>query len=407
MKIIFALITFLFLTVVQSQEIKTIEQIQVGQNSILKGQILDKESNAPIPFATLILKKEEIYRVADENGFYKLTVKKTIMQNASVAISSMGYETKTFLLKELKDKTSLDPKFEELDEVVIIGHLSPTSVLKTAISKKALNHPIEPFNFYRYGKVLVNKNDTTELDLELITKDYDDGYLSPYVITQRVEQIKWNKNSNSKKYRYSSQLFGFRQNAIRYANILHKRKYKNFKLSFVKSDNSIDGEQYIISFQTERSNWNYTNRPYPTKYSGRVYIDKESFAIVKVIENWETTLRTEEIEEYFKGNENAKKIAQATIKEENICSYSNILDNGKYYATKYFNRRYKETLSKENKKEIKVSEQDSNLFDFELNDVEEIEYEFDKKEQTVLNRVEYDKTFWDSFYKLEVENKSE
>ena len=41
---------------------KKIEQIQVGQNIILKGQILDKETNQPVPFANLILKKEEIYR---------------------------------------------------------------------------------------------------------------------------------------------------------------------------------------------------------------------------------------------------------------------------------------------------------------------------------------------------------
>ena len=375
-----------------------IKQIEVGQNVILKGQILDRESIEPIPFATLILQKEEIYRVADENGYYQLPVKKTILQNESVNISSMGFETNTILLGELKDKTYLKSKFEELEEIIIKGYLSPETVLKKAISNKKLNHPIEPFNFYRYGKILVNKNDANELDLELITKDYDEGYLSPFIITQRVEQIKWNKNLNKKKYKYSSQFFSYRQNAIRYANILHKRKYKKFNWNFVRSNKLEDDGLFIISFKTERNKWNYTNRGYPTKYSGRVYINKENFAIVKVVENWESNLKKDEVEKYFKGLVNYKDIIQTTIKEENICYYSEIEEYGKYYAIKYYNRSYSETLNKENKMENTVFESSSYLFDFELKEVEGIPYEHRRKTETRLDRVRYNKRFWNSFY---------
>lgn len=386
---------------------KKIKQIQIGQNVVLKGQILDKENNEPIPFATLILKNEEIYRVADENGFFELPVKKQMVQTAFVSISSLGFETNEVLLNELTEKVYLKPKFEELEEVVVTGYLSPITVLKEAISKKGTNHPVEPFNFYRYGKVIININDTNELDLELITKDHDDGYLSPFVITQRVVQIKWNKNKKPNRYKYSSQFFSYRQNAIRYANILHKRKYKKFKLKFVKPNNVEDEDNYIIAFQTERNKWNYTNKGYPTKYSGRVYINKENFAIIKVVENWETTLKKDEIEEHFKGYENYKDIVATTIKEENICTYSQINDNGKYYATQYFNRRYTETLNKENKKNYSVFERDSHLFDFELKDVENIEYEWREKEQTVLNRVDYNETFWNSFYQRNIDKITE
>ena len=382
---------------------KKIEQIEVGQNVIFKGQILDEESRAPIPFATLILKKEEIYRVADENGFYELPIKKKILQTATVSISSIGFETITVSLKNLNDKTLLKPKFEELAEVIITGYLSPKTILKKAILSKNINHPVTPFNFYRYGKVIINENDSNELDLELITKDYDAGYLSPFVITQRVEQISWNKNVNPKLYKNSYQFFHYRQNAIRYANILHKRKYKKFKLNFIKSGKSEDEGFYIISFQTERDKWNYTNKGYPTNYSGRVYIDKENFAIVKVIENWETALRKEEIEKYYKGYDKYKNIIQLTKKEENISYYSDIFDNGRYYATRYFNRTYNETLDEKNKKKNITFERDSHMFDFQTFNVEEIEYfEYNNKKETSLYRVEYDETFWESFYKRQI-----
>ncbi|WP_282143806.1 erythromycin esterase family protein [Cellulophaga baltica] len=392
----------------QAELAKSIAQIEVDANVILKGQVLDKESNEPIPFATIILKKEEIYRVADENGFYELPVKKTMLQNPSVVISSMGYDSNTITLKELKDKSYLKPKFEELSEVVITGYLLPKTVLKKAVLNKKLNHPTAPFNFHRYGNVLVNKNDTTKLDLELITKDYDAGYLSPFVISQRVEQIKWNKNSTPKKYKLSSQFFSYRQNAIRYANILDKRKYKKFELRFVKSNDSNDDGVYIIAFETTRNKWNYTNRGYPTKYSGRVYIDKENFAIVKVIENWETRLNKVEIEKYYKGYENYKNIVQMTIKEENICDYTAILDTGKLYATRYFNRSYEEYTYNHGKTKNNVYERDSYLYDFELKNVEEIEYyENNNKKENSLNRVNYDKAFWDSFYKREISKQLE
>lgn len=381
---------------------KKIEQIELGQNVVLKGQIIDGDNQEPIPFATLILKKEEIYRVADENGFYELPIKKLMMESAIVNISSMGFESVTVSLKELTKKTTLKPKFEVLSEVVVTGYLSPKAVLKKAISNKKTNHPVEPFNFQRYGNVLINVDDTNQLDLEVITKDYDAGYLSPFVITQRVEQIKWNENKNPKNYKYVSQFFTFRQNAIRYANILHKRKYKKFKLTFVKSNDPIDDGLHIISFETERNKWSYTNKGYPTAYSGRVYIDKENFAIVKVVENWETTLNKDEIDKHFKDYKSYDNIIQTTIKEENICEYKDVLGNKKYYATTYSNHSYREKLNKENKMVNSMTLLDSYLFDFEVKNVEEIPFEFRKRDQTVLSRVAYDEVFWESFYERQI-----
>lgn len=379
-----------------------IAQIAQGENIYLKGQIIDQKDSDPVPFATLIIQKEGKYRVADENGYYELPVRKESMKNTSVEISSLGFETTSILLDSLSDITYLNPKFEELAEVVIKGYLSPATVLKKAISKKKVNHPVEPFNFKRYGKVLISKNDTINLDLELITKDYDRGYLSPYVITQKVEEIKWNINHYPKTYLYSSQFFSYRQNAIRYANILHKRKYKKFKLAFVNSDKIEYKNHYIISFQTERNNWNYTNRNYPTNYSGRVYINKENFAISKVVENWETNLKKEDINKYFKTNVSYNNVVFTTIKEENICNYSDILGDGKYYATNYFNRFINERIANDNEIEQRVFERNSFLYDFEITDVEEIEYEWREKKQTVLNSVKYEKTFWNSFYKRDI-----
>lgn len=204
------------------------------------------------------------------------------------------------------------------------------------------------------------------------------------------------------KYKTSSEFFSYRQNAIRYANILHKRKYKKFKLKFEKSKDITNEGLYIIAFETERNKWNYTNKPYPTRYSGKIYINKENFAFVKVIENWETKLTHEEIEKYFKKRSSYKNLRNLKFliqKEENICYYADNLGDGKYYATKYFNRSYTEKLDDTNQTDFSILEKNSQLYDYELKDVEDIDYEYNKLNQVLLNRVDYDKIFWTTFYK--------
>jgi len=375
-----------------------VKLISKGKSFILKGQIVDSETNTSIPYTNVIMKKEEIYRVADDNGSFELPITNKMLENGSVSISSMGYESRVIQLKNLTSKIQLSPKYEELDEIVITGYLSPKTVLTKAVKLIDVNHPNDLHNHNRYGNVVINRNDETILDLEVITKDCDQGYDSPFVITQRMEQVKWNKNSSKKKYKYSAQFFSYRQNAIRYANILHKRKYKKFELNFIKSKNPTDKDYYIIEFKTDRNKWNYTNRSYPTEYSGKVYINKEDFAVIKVIENWKTTLNRAEIEKYFKHNKNYKNIKEVIKKEENICSYLKVIDN-KYYASKYFNRIYIEKLSNTNTSDISVSERNSNLYDVETNDVEKIESVYYNKKESSLSRVEYSPEFWDSFYK--------
>ena len=230
-----------------------------------------------------------------------------------------------------------------------------------------------------------------------ITKNYDNGFKSEYVTDKRVEQIRWNKNLVGSAYKNTRQFFGYREDPIRYANVLHKRKYKKFDLEFVSSGLAEDKGNYIIAFKTSRNKWNYTNRGYPTSYSGKVYIDKASFAITKVVENWETHLDEKEVEKHYSDRRDYQKEKSLIIKEENIAYYNKIY-KGKRYPSRYFRREFKEGEYKNGKKISTVFEIESYLYDYEFKEVEEIKYEyFGEEEQTLLNRVDYDPEFWNDF----------
>jgi len=345
--------------VADSEEKMTVIPLKEIKNTLFKGKVLDFETKEPIPYATVILEKYEIYRVCDETGNFEIPI------------------------NQLSEVIYLTPNIEKLDEVVVTTHTVPKAVMRMAVKGIKTNNPITPFNYERYVKTKININDSDILDIDLLTKEYDQGYRQLNRSTRRVDQIKWNKNSFGKKLKNTKQLMGrFRQNALRYSNIVNRRKYRKFDLEFVKSKNPEDAGLYVIAFKTNRSKWNYTNRAYPTTYSGKVYVDRENYAIVKVIENWETTLSKEDIIAHnfndtrlqYKG-----KLEEVKVKEESTCS---IFLEYRTNKDKQYNYMYSE---------------DSSLFDIETDDVEVIDYDYYNNDETVLRRVKYDESFWESF----------
>ena len=352
----------------------------------IKSQIWNEQTNEAIPFATVVFKKDNIYRIADENGNFEFPLKNSVLSDISLEISSVGYETKNILLSEIREKVYLKNQFEQLPEVVIQQVLKPKAVLKKAISNLKLNHPTTPFNFDRYSKIIKTKNDETNVDFELLTKDYNRGYLTQFITTQ---------------YKSVADFFGFRENPIQYSTILNKRKYKKFELNYVYSDEKESGNWYIIEFKTERNKWSFTNKIYPTKYSGRIYVDKENFAVLKVVENWETLLNRDEILHHLKYEDSAKDAFQLTLKQENTVQFSQVNSDGKYYAVSYFTRSLSEKLTDKNVFENTVTEKYSYANNFETKAVEELKYENQATQNYKLDRVDYDPNFWESFYKTD------
>ncbi len=364
--------------------------------TFLSGKIIDAHTNLSVPYANLIMKAKEIYRVSDEDGGFNIPVlNKEMLNTTSIEISSMGYKTQVIPLKNLPSTIYLSPSMDELATVVIISNRTARSVLKQAVKQLDINHPITPYNYYRYSNYLVNKDDEDLIDVDIITKEYEQGYRQLNRLTQRVEQIKWNKRSKKSNLKSVRRIYQYRQNPIRYSNILHRRKYKKFNLNFNKSSKPEDEGLYIISFSTDRNKWNYTNRGYPTTYSGKVYIDKVDFAIVKVVENWETTLNQEEIKKIYRFKTYKNK-SQLILKEEYSANFAKGSDQ-KYYATNYFQRQFIETKDFENLSDHMVIELKSSIFDLEKENLEVISYDHYEENEVLLDRVEFNESFWNTF----------
>ena len=67
-----------------------------------RGVIADVDTGNPIPFASISLKDEGIYRICEENGSFNLQINTEISTNALVSITSIGYKEKKCQTQKFK-----------------------------------------------------------------------------------------------------------------------------------------------------------------------------------------------------------------------------------------------------------------------------------------------------------------
>jgi hypothetical protein len=106
-------------------------QISFAQTSI-KGTVIDKKTNEPIPFSSVGIIGKTMGTVSNENGYFELVLKE-INETDSLKISAIGYQSKSYTVKQAKNFTAekiyLNESAVLLNEVVIKPSKTITKVL--------------------------------------------------------------------------------------------------------------------------------------------------------------------------------------------------------------------------------------------------------------------------------------
>jgi hypothetical protein len=106
-------------------------QISFAQTSI-KGTVIDKKTNEPIPFSSVGIIGKTMGTVSNENGYFELVLKE-INETDSLKISAIGYQSKSYTVKQTKNFTAEKIYLNEsailLNEVVIKPSKTITKVL--------------------------------------------------------------------------------------------------------------------------------------------------------------------------------------------------------------------------------------------------------------------------------------
>ena len=209
-----------------------------NSQTIISGNIIDNETNNPLPFAT-ISSAEGTNTVSGIDGTFTLTVSSFPQK---IAIQYIGYQKKKINLTEPPRaiiKIRLSPKKEILDSVAleIKGNTAKNLIKKTIAAKKD-NDPkkvLAKFSYKTYQKFKITEENSTDL-------------LTPDTTTVAMEQI-FNKAHSFISEKVSSYQFetGKDEKETVLASRMSGFKKPIYKILGIKiQSNSLYGSKYVI-----------------------------------------------------------------------------------------------------------------------------------------------------------------
>ena len=228
-------------------------------------------------------------------------------------------EVKTFINLDIKDR----PNEKYIEEVVVYSKNTPYQILKKAIGSFDKNYPNKEFSSDLKTNILIKVADTTCVDADVLTQQYDLGYVNrEFRNTKKVLETKWNVNQNFETESFK-EYHGLMYNSpIQYAPFLKTNKFKKFQLNIEGTIKINDEEVYVIQFSSPRNHSTFTRRVFLSNYSGYIYINKSDNAIVKIIENWEVSDFPDSFREgYTLKNNLAKYTNKEYVNESTITEF--------------------------------------------------------------------------------------
>lgn len=338
--------------------------------------------------------------VHDGYLFFNKTSQSTFIENENV-LNSKADENETitenkFEINNFKtNKNKLDKKPIILEEVKIVNNKKENlKIIKKVIEKIKINYPSFAFNSKMYSNILVKVQEEVQLNLDLTFKQYDLGYnQNSNRNTKSLDEIKWNTKNGYEP----TNIRNFRNltynNPVMYSHFLEKRKFQKFRYSQNENEIFDNNEVYVIDFNIDRSQSNFTGRIQPTNYSGTIYVNIKDFAIIKIIENWETKANQAELNQEFELYGWNKKYTKKELIKESITTYYNKI-NDFYYLTKTEIIQTGKILDIENNS--KIFELKLNSYWSEFNNLNLISIQFSEEQNTFQSK-NYNKQFWETY----------
>jgi CarboxypepD_reg-like domain len=174
----------------------------------IDGKVINSSTNAPVPFATIKLKNNQLGVYANANGDFRIALNSDF-QNDSLIITCIGYRQNSFAYHDLSDikinKIFLVPVVYKIGEVRVVANqkkLSSVAIIRKAIRKIADNYPVKPYNYIAYYRDY-QKRENNYLNLnEAIIQTLDNGFNSESR-TDKYRLLDFRKNTDFPRMKIS------------------------------------------------------------------------------------------------------------------------------------------------------------------------------------------------------------
>jgi hypothetical protein len=244
----------------------------------IRGRVLDKRDNQPIPFSSVYLANKSTGTISNTDGYFVLKLSSNHFHD-TLNISSIGYisykapvsvlinTNRDYLLKE--DIISI--------QEVIIRKLDPISIMQSALDNIYANYPQKPAVLTSFYRESVKRGNHYLIVSEAIIENYKSGYEN----FSTSDQIKILKGRKSEDVRQpdsimlrlkaglnSMILLDVVKNMPDFMNVQNLASY-DYKMTDIVVDNGKD--YYTIEFKPTKGSVN-------TYYSGRMLIGVKDLA---------------------------------------------------------------------------------------------------------------------------------
>ncbi|WP_284652683.1 DUF5686 family protein [Flavobacterium terrisoli] len=280
----------------------------------INGIVKDAETKKGLPFATITTERGTA-TISDVDGKFNLLLNS---QPETLTVSYVGYTSQTISLFEKKAFFTLflEPKVDELKEVVLSNENPALAIIAKVIKQKDSNNPqkrLKTFQYKTYNKLLVTANpdsisgkiDTVfvnEVTKGKIAKIDSSDYKFKKIIdkqhlflTEKVSLFEFEKPT-LKETIIGTRMAGFKDPIYELLGFglqsasVYDDKYELFETKYKSpiSDNPFKEYRYKILDTTTISNREiiviyFKNKISSKGLEGLLYVDKENFAITKAV----------------------------------------------------------------------------------------------------------------------------
>lgn len=139
----------------------------------LTGTVLDKKTKQPLVFATVQI-GDKYGVITNDEGVYKIQTQR-FSETDSIKFSSMGYASKSFLLKDFAQSTIyLEEKIDELKNIYLINkNVDPLVIMQRFLENKTKNYGNDLMQFNTFSRTGIS-NTPKDFELKLKKADFTD-----------------------------------------------------------------------------------------------------------------------------------------------------------------------------------------------------------------------------------------
>lgn len=146
---------------------------QLSTAQTLTGIVLDKKTKEPLVFATVQI-GEKYGVITNDEGVYKIQTHR-FSETDSIKFSSMGYGSKSFMLKDFAlSAIFLEEKIDELKSVYLVNkNTDPLVIMQRVIENKSKNYGNDLMQFNTFSRTGIS-NEPKDFELKLKKVDFID-----------------------------------------------------------------------------------------------------------------------------------------------------------------------------------------------------------------------------------------